>query len=318
MPSVSRLPFEAHPFAIASFDSDLFNSVEEEKPCKDKSNQRSIANVRGGLTARLEEAALAGRKVIMLLECLLPSNLFHAWKITRRKPIRLLDLPLFRDLGLDRLLRVVRLIVFNHFYFGFRSGSTMDATAESRGLCFHRPPHFHWTPGQTAYLIMPSVSRLPFEAHPFAIASFDSDLFNSVEEEKPCKDKSNQRSIANVRGGLTARLEEAALAGRKVIMLLECLLPSNLFHAWKITRRKPVMIPTGIIEDGMGNGKEQRRAPRHGGRSDRKWQIQPLSNTQRRSFMCHCWLLSMDSTLRSARSSVPGVQSSDKRRAGRP
>ncbi|KIJ12652.1 hypothetical protein PAXINDRAFT_14571 [Paxillus involutus ATCC 200175] len=152
--------------------------------------------------------------------------------------------PCFAIWGVDRLLRVVRLIVFNHSYFGFRSGSTMDATAELLSedfvrLRFHRPPHFHWTPGQTAYLIMPSVSRLPFEAHPFTIASFDSDLFSSVEEEKYSKDKSNQRSLAkhalgsstpfwkeivffiNVRGGFTARLKEAALAGRKVKVFVD-------------------------------------------------------------------------------------------------
>ncbi|KAG1785455.1 uncharacterized protein HD556DRAFT_1450676 [Suillus plorans] len=41
-------------------------------------------------------------------------------------------------------------------------------------LRLSQPPHFHWSPGQTAYLIMPSISTLPFEAHPFTIASFDS------------------------------------------------------------------------------------------------------------------------------------------------
>lgn len=37
-----------------------------------------------------------------------------------------------------------------------------------------RPSHFHWAAGQTGYLITPSVSTLPFEAHPFTIASYDS------------------------------------------------------------------------------------------------------------------------------------------------
>ncbi|KAF8838286.1 hypothetical protein BDN67DRAFT_907648 [Paxillus ammoniavirescens] len=149
--------------------------------------------------------------------------------------------PCFAIWGSDRLLRVVRLIVFNHSYFGFRSGSTMDATAELLSedfvrLRFHRPPHFHWTPGQAAYLILPSVSRLPFEAHPFTIASFDSDLFNSVAEEN---DESNQRSLAkhalgsstpfwkeivffiNIRGGFTVRLKEAALTGQKLKVFVD-------------------------------------------------------------------------------------------------
>ncbi|KIJ60858.1 hypothetical protein HYDPIDRAFT_97841 [Hydnomerulius pinastri MD-312] len=152
--------------------------------------------------------------------------------------------PCFVIWGLDRVLRVVRLIVFNHSYFGFRSGSTMDATAELLSedfvrLRFHRPSHFHWTPGQTAYLIMPSVSRLPFEAHPFTIASFDSNLFSAVEEEKPAQEKSNRRSLAehalgsstpfwkevvffiNVREGFTARLKDAAVRGGKVKVFVD-------------------------------------------------------------------------------------------------
>ncbi|KIK79113.1 hypothetical protein PAXRUDRAFT_162169 [Paxillus rubicundulus Ve08.2h10] len=152
--------------------------------------------------------------------------------------------PCFAIWGLDRLLRLVRLIVFNHSYFGFHSGATMDATAELLSEDFvrlrcHRPPHFRWTPGQTAYLIMPSVSRLPFEAHPFTIASFDSDLFSSVEQDKTFKDTNNQRSLAkhalgsgapfwkelvffiNVRGGFTACLKEAALARRKVKVFVD-------------------------------------------------------------------------------------------------
>ncbi|KIK90705.1 hypothetical protein PAXRUDRAFT_151340 [Paxillus rubicundulus Ve08.2h10] len=151
--------------------------------------------------------------------------------------------PCFAIWGLDRLLRVVGLIVSNHSYFGFRSGATMDATAELLSenfvrLRLHRP-HFHWTAGQTAYLIMPSISRLPFEAHPFTIASSDSDLFSSIEQDKPSKDTSNQRSLAmhelgssapfrkeliffiNVRGGFTARLKEAALARRKIMVFVD-------------------------------------------------------------------------------------------------
>ncbi|KAF9219039.1 hypothetical protein BS17DRAFT_469519 [Gyrodon lividus] len=151
--------------------------------------------------------------------------------------------PCFVIWGLDRLLRVIRLILFNHSYFGYRSGSTMDATVELLSedfvrLHFHRPSHFHWTPGQTAYLIMPSVSRLPFEAHPFTIASFDSRLFSSVDEQSSIE-KGNQTSLAehalgssmpfwkevvffiNVRGGFTARLKEAASTGQKVKVFVD-------------------------------------------------------------------------------------------------
>src|ERR1700753_424001 len=82
--------------------------------------------------------------------------------------------------GLDRLIRVVRLVVFNHSYFGLKKGAgTMDESVELLSpdfvrLRLRRPPHFHWTPGQTAYLPMPGVSTIPFEAHPFTIASVDT------------------------------------------------------------------------------------------------------------------------------------------------
>ena len=120
----------------------------------------------------------------------------------------------------------------------------MDATVELLShdfvrLRFHRPSHFHWAPGQTAYLIMPSVSRLPFEAHPFTIASFDSKLFPTLNEQKPQGEKPTQVSsverdfgssapfwkevvfFINVRKGFTARLKEAALKGDKVKVSLD-------------------------------------------------------------------------------------------------
>ncbi|KAG2346622.1 hypothetical protein BDR05DRAFT_959562 [Suillus weaverae] len=152
--------------------------------------------------------------------------------------------PCFVIWGLDRLIRFLRLVVFNHSYFGFKSGSTMDATAELLSddfvrLRFHRPSHFHWTPGQTAYLIMPSVSRLPFEAHPFTIASFNSTLFDAPKERKPTSEKYDEISLAegnlgssapfwkelvffiNVREGFTGRLKDAALKGDKVKVFVD-------------------------------------------------------------------------------------------------
>ncbi|KAG1856371.1 hypothetical protein DFJ58DRAFT_879597 [Suillus subalutaceus] len=152
--------------------------------------------------------------------------------------------PCFAIWGLDRLIRFLRLVVFNHSYFGFRSGSTMDATAEVLSddfvrLRFHRPSHFHWTPGQTAYLIMPSVSRLPFEAHPFTIASFNSTLFDVPKEQKPTSEKHAEIGLAegnlgssvpfwkelvffiNVREGFTARLKDAALKGDKIKVFVD-------------------------------------------------------------------------------------------------
>lgn len=87
-------------------------------------------------------------------------------------------------------------------------------------LRLSRPPHFHWSPGQTAYLIMPSVSTLPFEAHPFTIASFDSSLFPITESKDQSDSNEDLRSSAplwkelvfliNVRKGFTKKLKEVA------------------------------------------------------------------------------------------------------------
>ncbi|KAH7920226.1 hypothetical protein BV22DRAFT_1021612 [Leucogyrophana mollusca] len=154
--------------------------------------------------------------------------------------------PSFVFWALDRFIRVCRLVAFNHSYFGWKSGSgTMDATTEL--LCEHvvrlrlrRPPHFHWAPGQTAYLIMPSVSRLPFEAHPFTIASFDSSLFVPVPTEgkagsnEQLSDKHHQDELGsvspfwkelvfliNVRKGFTKRLQEVAATNGKIKVFVD-------------------------------------------------------------------------------------------------
>ncbi|KAG2151649.1 ferric reductase NAD binding domain-containing protein [Suillus bovinus] len=133
--------------------------------------------------------------------------------------------PSFVFWAFDRFIRAIRLVVFNHSYFGFKSGTgTMDAATEllSEGvirlrLC--RPPHFHWSPGQSAYLIMPSVSTLPFEAHPFTIASFDSSLLSTASaEDRPSRDVTGPSApfwkelvfLVNVRGGFTKKLKEIA------------------------------------------------------------------------------------------------------------
>ncbi|KAL4063886.1 ferric reductase NAD binding domain-containing protein, partial [Scleroderma yunnanense] len=148
--------------------------------------------------------------------------------------------PAFVIWGLDRVIRIIRLVIFNHFYFGTFPGAMMDATIELQSeeyvrLRLRRPPHFHWLPGQIVYLIMPSVSRLPFEAHPFTIASMDS-----VTSHPSCtagkstskwttKETSTEQSLTtsslswkelvffiNVRNGFTLQLKEAAMKGEKL------------------------------------------------------------------------------------------------------
>ncbi|KAG1870856.1 ferric reductase NAD binding domain-containing protein [Suillus subluteus] len=150
--------------------------------------------------------------------------------------------PSFVFWALDRVIRVVRLVVFNHSYFGFKSGAgTMDAATELLSedvvrLRLHRPPHFHWSPGQTAYLIMPSVSTLPFEAHPFTIASFDSSSLSTEEPEDQSGSGENYGTqvlgssapfwkelvfLVNVHGGFTKKLKEVAATKGKAKVFVD-------------------------------------------------------------------------------------------------
>ncbi|THU89202.1 iron reductase [Dendrothele bispora CBS 962.96] len=131
--------------------------------------------------------------------------------------------PCFLIWGLDRVIRAIRLVAFNHSYFGFGSGSgTLDATTELLTphlvrITLKRPPHFHWAPGQFAYLITPGVSSLPFEGHPFTIASYDSTM--NAKEITTGTEKSSESPksywkelvfLVNVREGFTKRLGHVA------------------------------------------------------------------------------------------------------------
>ncbi|EIW76078.1 iron reductase [Coniophora puteana RWD-64-598 SS2] len=139
--------------------------------------------------------------------------------------------PAFVFWGLDRLIRFVRLVVFNHSYFGLKTGTgTMDASTELMAdnlvrIRMKRPPHFHWSAGQTAFLIMPAVSTLPFEAHPFTIASIDSSLF--APEQFGEEDASvaplwkELVFLVNVHGGFTKRLKETATAKGEVKVFVD-------------------------------------------------------------------------------------------------
>lgn len=97
----------------------------------------------------------------------------------------------------------------------------LDATTEllSDSLVrvrFRRPNNFHWSPGQFAYLIMPSVSRLPFEAHPFSIANVDSVLF--APDTKVAEDSYGKELVffIGVKNGFTLRLKKVAARGERV------------------------------------------------------------------------------------------------------
>jgi ferric-chelate reductase len=102
-----------------------------------------------------------------------------------------------------------------------------DAHAEMVGSKLIRlvvpcPAHFSWKPGQTAYLTLPNVSRLPFEAHPFTIASYDAPLTttdsNTFASATGVKDLV---FLINVRNGMTKRLKEAAVAKKPLSVFVD-------------------------------------------------------------------------------------------------
>ncbi|KAG2131467.1 FAD-binding domain-containing protein, partial [Suillus cothurnatus] len=121
-------------------------------------------------------------------------------------------------------------------------------------LCLRRPQHFHWSPGQTAYLIMPSVSTLPFEAHPFTIASFDSSLLSTAKLEDQSESSENYETqvlasgapfwkelvfLVNVHGGFTKKLKEvAAMKGQVKVFVDGPYGPSVLttrLYLWQVS-----------------------------------------------------------------------------------
>lgn len=109
--------------------------------------------------------------------------------------------------GLDRFLRLAR-IVWNNRFWSRASSEDHQASIELLGsdtvrLTLRRK--MHWSAGQHAYVILPSVSRLPTEAHPFTIASIPGTLDGSAG---PAEKKVT--FLIRGRTGFTGRLRELA------------------------------------------------------------------------------------------------------------
>ena len=141
--------------------------------------------------------------------------------------------PSFVIWGFDRLLRLLRVLVFAlspladkqpnlESYHQDTRSSTMAAPEleltcpDIIRLTVPRPRHFHWSPGQNIFLTIPKMTRLFPEAHPFKIAAVDCKLgdpeSNPTEDESVEKSANNVDSnsnlvfFINVRSGFTKRL----------------------------------------------------------------------------------------------------------------
>lgn len=134
--------------------------------------------------------------------------------------------PSFIVWGLDRVIRGVRIAFANHLYFSW-SGKRVHLDASVELLSPHfmrvriaRPPHFHWKPAQAAFLMMPTVSLLPTESHPFTISSIEGqNLGKQLGGDAPYWNE--LVFLINVRDGFTKRLAKVAEKGEKVKVLIE-------------------------------------------------------------------------------------------------
>ncbi|KAF7351455.1 Ferric/cupric reductase transmembrane component 1 [Mycena sanguinolenta] len=108
--------------------------------------------------------------------------------------------------GVDRFLRFIRIFFVNGGFltlFNTKSSSALGAKVEVISPEFlrvtvRRPDYFRWSPGQMAYLSIPSVSAMPWEAHPFTIASIDGCIPPSKEissRDDSASDKEKDESV---------------------------------------------------------------------------------------------------------------------------
>jgi len=107
----------------------------------------------------------------------------------------------------DRVLRLTRVLLNNRFGWTsnqYESTATVELLSQDTvRLTLRR--RMNWQPGQHAYVILPTISDLPTEAHPFTIASIPGSLDGTVGPEE--KEVS---FIIRGRTGFTGRLRDRA------------------------------------------------------------------------------------------------------------
>ncbi|KZW04273.1 hypothetical protein EXIGLDRAFT_828184 [Exidia glandulosa HHB12029] len=108
--------------------------------------------------------------------------LFIAGGMVHRPEVKDYFWPGFLVWGLDRGLRFGRVFFFNMRWWRkddkLTSGHVELIADNTIRLTVRRP--MTWKAGQHAYIVMPSVSTFPFEAHPFTIASISAPVDGSA------------------------------------------------------------------------------------------------------------------------------------------
>lgn len=126
--------------------------------------------------------------------------------------------PCFVVWGLDRLIRVMRIVFFSLSPILFSSKKYTGEVKcdvisdDTLRLTVPQPPHFHWSPGQHVNIAMPGAFRYLW--HPFTIATLDRG-YNRVtvsDKEKGVSESEGKSAgmqfFINVRSGSTRRLAE--------------------------------------------------------------------------------------------------------------
>ncbi|RDB22637.1 putative ferric reductase transmembrane component [Hypsizygus marmoreus] len=137
---------------------------------------------------------------VVLIAIFLICGYFHA----REQDLGIYIWPAMVLWASDRVSRLAR-ILWNNRLWSRKSANHSTATFELLAedtirLTLRR--HFRWTAGQHAYVILPSISTLPTEAHPFSIASIP----------EPCNEAGEVDVVFLIRGrtGFTQRLKNHA------------------------------------------------------------------------------------------------------------
>ncbi|KAH9483266.1 Ferric reductase transmembrane component 5 [Psilocybe cubensis] len=104
--------------------------------------------------------------------------------------------------GFDRTLRFSRTVLNGRFWNRSHPSDALVELVSEDTIRLTMRREMSWTPGQHAYVVLPSVSNLPFEAHPFTIAS--------IPEERSTNDETDVVFLIRGRDGLTKRLRELA------------------------------------------------------------------------------------------------------------
>ncbi|KAF8998385.1 iron reductase [Cyathus striatus] len=132
--------------------------------------------------------------------------------------------PVFIFWGLDRVIRVLRVLVYNYGYFFPKRSEPFKARIDvvSPNLIrmrLYRPNFLHWRAGQCVYLTLPEVSKFPLEAHPFTISTIDVPRAQRDAEKADSQPLEKELVfLLRVRDGITGRLFNVADAPVTVFM----------------------------------------------------------------------------------------------------